>query len=250
VTTPDRAAATPDATPDVAAAGDSHATAEAPAAGDSAATVAERQLPDLRYAALGAAGVVQDRLAGLARGATGVTYAVVRPVVATAVPLVPAPVRRAGAGAVRRLDEQGRAMATGAASGATRAAEALADRLVAEPAVMRVVDRFIDQVQWRVIDAVLPAVLERLAAEPEQVRDIVLGQSRGMVEELTDTARARAVAGDQAVDRFLGRLLRRQPAGGATPDGRAADGHGSDGHGSDGHATVEVPPADGLPPDP
>jgi hypothetical protein len=239
VTTPDRAAATPDA-PDAPDAGDSAeppGDPDASAGGADTAPPAERQGPDLRYAALGGARVVQQRVVRLARGATGVTYAVVQPVVATAVPLVPAPVRRAGAGAVRRLDEQGRAVATGAASGATRAAEALADRLVAEPTVMRVVDR--------VMDAVLPAVLERLAAEPEQVRDIVLGQSRGMVEELTDTARARAVAGDQAVDRFLGRLLRRQPSSGATPDGPAADGHDSDGR-----ATVEVLRADGLPPDP
>jgi hypothetical protein len=193
---------------------------------------AERHGPDLRYAALGAVGVVQERLARLARGATGATYAVVHPIVTTAVPLIPAPVRRVGVGAVRRLDEHGRAVATATTNEASRAAEAFADRLGEEPAVMRMVDRVVDQVQWRVVDVILPVVLERLAAEPEQVRTIVLGQSRGMAEELTQAARARAVAGDQAVDRFFDRLLRRRSVAGAPGDGRTP---------------VDVLPADGLP---
>jgi hypothetical protein len=56
---------------------------------------------------------------------------------------------------------------------------------------------------------VLPIVLDRLAKEPEQIRVIVQGQSIGMVEEITRAARERATNGDDAVDRFVSNLLRR-----------------------------------------
>ena len=51
------------------------------------ASVGERRGPDLRYVVLGAIGVIQERVAHLARGAAGATHAVVRPVV-TAVPVI------------------------------------------------------------------------------------------------------------------------------------------------------------------
>ena len=196
------------------------------------ASAGERQGTDLRYVVLGAIGVIQERLAHLARGATGATHAVFRPVVTTALPVIPASVREVGVSTVRQLDEHGRSVATATAEEASRIAEAFADRLGQEPIVLHIIDRVVDHVQWRVVDAVLPVVLERLAAEPEQVRNIVQGQSRGMVEELTQTARARAVAGDEAVDRFFARLLRRRPVGRDAPDRRAP---------------VDVVPADSLP---
>ena len=76
---------------------------------------------------------------------------------------------------VRQLDEHGRSVATATAGEPSRIAEAFADRLGQEPVVLHIVDRVVDHVQWRVVDAVLPVVLERLGAEPEQVRHIVQG---------------------------------------------------------------------------
>jgi hypothetical protein len=125
--------------------------------------------------------------------------------------LTPAPVRGWARLLVGRLDERGRAAAGAVAEQGTRLATDLAARAVREPAVMRIVDDVVGRVQWQVVDAVLPVVLDRLAAEPDQVRRIVQDQSVGIAQELADTAGARAVSGDEAVDRLFARLLRRQP---------------------------------------
>jgi hypothetical protein len=182
---------------------------------------------DPRFVAIGAICATEQRLARLARGVAGAARAAAAPAATTAttmaVVVTPPWVRRTVGDAVRQLDEQGRAAATSSAAGAVRVAETLADRLGRDPTLLQFVDRVVDHVQWRVIDAVLPAVLERLAAEPDQLREIVQGQSRGLADELTQAARSRAVAGDEAVDRLLARVFRRRTA----TDGASA--HGRDG---------------------
>ena len=60
------------------------------------------------------------------------------------------------------------------------------------------------------IDEAVPIVLGRLEEEPEQVREIVRGQSRGMMAEARDTARTSARRGDDAIDSVVDRLLRRR----------------------------------------
>ena len=84
---------------------------------------------------------------------------------------------------------------------------------------MPLVLRIVEELQWRVVDDVLPVVLERLADDPDSVRSIVQGQSLSMIDDVTTTARSRVVAADDAVDRLMARLLRRSPSGGgrATP---------------------------------
>jgi hypothetical protein len=184
---------------------------------------------DPRFVAVGAVSATEQQLARLARGAAGAARAAAAPAatMATTVAVVVTPpsVRRTVGDAVRQLDEQGRAAATSSAAGAVRVAESIADRLGREPALLHFVDRVVGHLQWRVVDAVLPAVLERLAAEPDRLREIVQGQSRGMTDELTQAARSRAVAGDEAVDRLLARVFRRRTA---TDGASASDRDGAD----------------------
>ena len=88
----------------------------------------------------------------------------------------------------------------------------MADRVATEPLVVRFVGDLVGEVQGGMLDSILPDVLDRLAADPDQVRAIVRGQSRGMVDEATHVARSRSVAGDEIVDRLAARILRRQPS--------------------------------------
>jgi len=68
------------------------------------------------------------------------------------------------------------------------------------------------------VDEALPIVLGRLAEQPEEVRKVVQGQSRGMMAEARDTARTGARHGDDMVDSMVDRLLRRRtPAAQAAP---------------------------------
>jgi hypothetical protein len=180
---------------------------------------------DPRFVAIGAVFTTEQRLAhlaqGVARGAAGAARSAVAPAVTVAttvaVVVTPASVRRTVGDAVRQLDEQGRAAVTSTAADAERVIEALADRLSREPALLNFVDRMVEHL--------LPVVLERLAAEPDQLREIVQGQSRGVADELTQAARSRAVAGDEAVDRFLTRVFRRRTVsnGAAARDREGAD---------------------------
>ena len=176
--------------------------------------------PDVRYVALGVLSATGDRVRGAARVAAGVTRAVGAPVAGAALPLVPAPLRRSAVRAVRSLDARGRAASAAGAEEVERQAEALAGVVGRDPRVLRLVEEIVGGIQWRVVDSILPVVLERLASEPDQVRAIVQGQSRGMVDELTTTVRSRAETGDDAVDRLIARLLRRRPA----PPEAAVDG--------------------------
>jgi hypothetical protein len=172
-----------------------------------------------RFVAIGAVCATEQQLARLARSAAGAARAAraaaapaATMATTVAVVVTPQSVRRTVGDAVRQLDAQGRAAATSSSGGAARVVDTLADRLGRDPALLHFVDRVVEHVQWRVVDAVLPAVLERLAADPDRLREIVQGQSRGMADELTQAARSRAAAGDEAVDRLLARVFRRRTA--------------------------------------
>jgi hypothetical protein len=158
--------------------------------------------PDLRYVAIGALITTGSRLAGLAGTAAGAARAAAEPAATRAFALLPRSAQAAVVGAVAELERQGVAAARSGTEATVRFADAVADRLAREPLLLR----FIGDV----IDGVLPAVLERLADEPDQVRAIIYGQSRGMVEELADSARGKAAEGDEVVDRLVARLLRRR----------------------------------------
>ena len=166
--------------------------------------------PDLRYVAVGALITTGSRLAGLAGTAAGAARAVGEPVATRAFALLPGSVQDSVVGAVAELERQGVAAARSGTEATARFAGAVADRLARDPLLLRFVGDIVEHIQYRVVDAVLPAVLERLTDEPDQVRAIVYGQSRGMVEELADSARGKAAAGDEVVDRLVDRLLRRR----------------------------------------
>lgn len=167
--------------------------------------------PDPRFVAVGATARLEEGVAIVARTALGVTAAVAGPVVAGAVAVTPSPVRGFARRLAGRLDAHGRAVASVAAAQGTRLTTDVVARVIETPAFMRVVDDVVGHVQWRVVDTVLPVVLDRLAEEPEQVRRIVQDQSLNLAQELAQTGRARAVNGDEIVDRLFARLLRRQP---------------------------------------
>jgi hypothetical protein len=184
-------------------------------------TEADHDRPDLRRVVLGAACVTEDRLRDVARAATSAVRAVGGPVARLSLPLVPVPLRRTVARVVRDLDAQGQSAAVAGTEEVERLARALFEAVGRDPNLLRLVEELVNDIQWQVVDEILPVVLERLAAEPAQVRAIVQGQSQGMVDELTTSVRSRAVTGDEAVDRFVARILRRRPA---SPDGRPGDG--------------------------
>lgn len=182
-------------------------------------------MTDLRYVTLGAVALTERRLTRAARATVGATRAIGGTVVGLGLPLVPAAVRRTVEDLGRELDQRGRSVVAGGTRELGRLSEEVADGLGRNPNVLRLVEQVVERIQWQVVDTVLPAVLERLAAEPEQVRAIVQGQSRGMVDELTTNVRTRAVTADEAVDRIVARLLRRPPLRGAAPGfARAPDG--------------------------
>lgn len=80
------------------------------------------------------------------------------------------------------------------------------DRIAADPdALVGLVNGLLPDL----LDAVLPVALEQLGRDPTVVRELVLDQSGGMATEMANTVRARAVAGDEVLDRIGRRLLRR-----------------------------------------
>jgi hypothetical protein len=160
--------------------------------------------PRLGFVALGFAAMAEERLSSVVRFVEDTTKSVGGPLVELTAPLVPQHVRRLVETALADLDERGRAVADAGSARGNELAEVVADRVSQDPAIEKVVDN--------IIDRVLPIVLERLAREPEQIRVLVQGQSLGMVEEITRAARERAAGGDDAVDRFVSGLLRRDSA--------------------------------------
>lgn len=182
---------------------------------------ATSQEPDLLYVALGAACVAEDRLVDASRALFQAAQVLGRPVEAAARSLLPGAVKQRVGRAVCELDAYGRSAVSTGSRKAVGIAESLADEVVNDPAVVGIIEQVVDRLQWRVVDDVLPVVLDRLRAEPEPVREIVRGQSRGAAGEVANAARARAAGGDEAVDALVSRLLHRRSARRAVPEDSA-----------------------------
>jgi hypothetical protein len=182
-------------------------------AGGTPRTDGTRQLSPLSFVVIGALCAAEERLADTARAGAATARAVGGTVVNVSAPLVPAPIKRVVADSARQLERQGRAAVGTGSAEVARVAEALAGGAAGHSGVVHVIDEVVE----RLIDTLLPAILDRLAAEPEQIRVIIQGQSRGMIEEVANTARSRAADGDVAVDRAVSRLLRRPRAKRQTP---------------------------------
>ncbi len=82
----------------------------------------------------------------------------------------------------------------------------MAERLGRDPAVARFVEVLVANVQDRLLDAMMPAVFDRLAADPERLQAVLRTQSTGVVAEVVRAARERAVAGDDRVDGLVARI--------------------------------------------
>ncbi len=98
----------------------------------------------------------------------------------------------------------------------------LITQVVADLEASPVVDSLVDRQVARVLDAVRESealqllireqagkYLEHLGEHPEPVQRLIREQSRGVVEEFLEALRARALAGDDAVDRWVGRATGR-----------------------------------------
>lgn len=116
------------------------------------------------------------------------------------------------AGVLRTLEDRGRREAAAGAAEASAVVEALTARIAQSDAVLRMVNDIVDVVLWPIVDEVLPAVLERLADDPEPVQALVLGNSTRMIDDLAGAARTRTARADDSVASFVDRLLgRRRP---------------------------------------
>jgi hypothetical protein len=164
--------------------------------------VGDRAAPELRYVGLGALCAAEDALSRFVRRVGGVARGAVRPIGTAASPLIPESVRRRLEEAVRDLDAYGRSVASSGSEGAIEVVEMYAGGVAQDPAFIRILDQIVLEI--------LPVVLDRLIAQPDQVRALVWGQSRGAAEDVANAARSRAASGDQAVEAFLGRILRRR----------------------------------------
>ena len=169
------------------------------------------------FRSLGVACLVEDRLRAMAHAGAGATRTVAAPMAAVASRLIPSAVRRRVSRAVQELDGYGRAAAAAGSDEAGGIIAAVAGDVARDPHLVEVIEQIVEQIQWHVVDDLLPGVLDRLAAEPDQVRALVQGQSRGMIEEVANAGRAAAAGGDEAVERLVARLLRRRERGNGGP---------------------------------
>jgi hypothetical protein len=184
----------------VAATGRGHVQTNGTAAAEVAGQ--DASVPQLRYVGLGALCAAEDTVGRLVRKVGGVARGAVRPIETVASPLIPESVRRRLEATVRELDAYGRSVASTSSEGAVQVVEMYAGGLAQDPVFLRIVDQ--------VITEVLPVVFNRLNAQPEQVRGLVWGQSRGAAEDVANVARSRAASGDQAVEALLTRILPRR----------------------------------------
>lgn len=117
---------------------------------------------------------------------------------------------------VDELSERGRREAEVRLPDARRLLDQVVDTVAVSEPVVRMVNDVVEEVIWPVVDEVLPAVLEKLSADPKPVQALVRGQSTGMIEDVTSAVRARAVQADDraasVVDRLLHRVRTREPA--------------------------------------
>jgi hypothetical protein len=158
--------------------------------------------PELRYVGLGALCAAEDAAGRFVRRIGGVARGAMRPVETVASPLIPESVRRRLEAAVRELDAYGRSVASTSSEGAIEVVEMYAGGVAQDPAFLRIVDQMLMEI--------LPVVFDRLSAQPDQVRALIWGQSRGVADDVANAARSRAASGDQAVEAFLGRILHRR----------------------------------------
>jgi hypothetical protein len=170
----------------------------------------QRRTPDLRFVALGAACAAEDRIIGVVRAATNVLRALAGPAISVARPLLSAFPGLRLASAIRALDTYGHTVAAASSAEAAKMVEALTDDIARDPRVLHLVEAIVEQSKSQLVDAILPVALDRLNAEPDQVRALVMGQSRGAAEEAANAARTKAESGDQAVEAFLSRILHRR----------------------------------------
>jgi hypothetical protein len=104
----------------------------------------------------------------------------------------------------------------------SRDVEQLVIHLLRQPEVNGTVDEIVDRQLERVLqelrgsEAVRELVreqvdtyLKHLTEHPEPVRQLIQDQSRGMLHDIQATVRARAFVADEAVDAWIGRVLRR-----------------------------------------
>jgi hypothetical protein len=104
----------------------------------------------------------------------------------------------------------------------SRDVEQLVIHLLRQPEVNGTVDEIVDRQLGRVLqelrdsEAVRELVreqvdlyLQHLTEHPEPVRQLIQDQSRGMLNDIQATVRARAFVADDAVDAWIGRVLRR-----------------------------------------
>ncbi|WP_433291758.1 hypothetical protein ACQP2F_26235 [Actinoplanes sp. CA-030573] len=81
--------------------------------------------------------------------------------------------------------------------------------IATSPIIDKVVDAQIDRILRPLISGVLDDVLTMLEKEPDRIQALVRGQRDTMVDELVGRIRSGAAAGDDAVDRVTGKMLRR-----------------------------------------
>jgi hypothetical protein len=123
--------------------------------------------------------------------------------------------RGVGAGAAGRLDGlAGRGAVERERATAGLLAQARRARTAVESAVLAVATselagRVVDAQLNRVLRPVVETVLTVLEQEPDRIQPLVRGQRDTMVDELVGRIRSGAAAGDGAVDRMTGRMLRR-----------------------------------------
>jgi hypothetical protein len=104
----------------------------------------------------------------------------------------------------------------------SRDVEQLVIHLLRQPEVNGTIDEIVDRQLERVLqelpgsEAVRELVreqvdlyLQHLTEHPEPVRQLIQDQSRGMLLDIQATVRARAFVADDAVDAWVGRVLRR-----------------------------------------
>jgi hypothetical protein len=164
--------------------------------------------------ALGAVVSAGERVAGSAIKAGELGAAVAGPLRALGRSSLFSPL----AGALRELEERGRREAAAGVAEAAATLDTVMGRVAQSGAVVGMVNDIIDAVLWPIVDEVLPAVLERLAEDPEPVQALVLGNSSRMIEDFAGAARTRTAHADDAVAALVDRVLRRRPA--ALGDGR------------------------------
>lgn len=178
----------------------------------SAAAGSRSLAADAGYVALGLAFATGDAVNGLARRAarrvarsplTAVaTQALKR---AEGLPLAPRVETF-----VADLDRRGRRELQERVAVAATALDSMADRVATSDSVVHIVNDVVARVLWPIVDEVLPAVIDRLAEDPEPIQALMVSQSAGIVDDVTASVRGRAHHADDRAASLVDRLLRRR----------------------------------------